>query len=106
MGRPMVVNLLKAGFEVTVYNRSRAVVDELAAEGAHPASSVAEVAAQADIIHAALPTLESVESVFLGADGLIESAREGQIFIDHSTVSPDLSRRTAEAAQAKGAGLL
>ena len=95
MGRPMSLNLVKAGFEVTVHNRSRGVVDELVAAGANAANSPAEVAAAAEIVHTALPTLESVEEVFLGRQGLVPAARPGHILIDHSTVSPGLSRRVA-----------
>jgi 3-hydroxyisobutyrate dehydrogenase/2-hydroxy-3-oxopropionate reductase len=106
MGRPMTENLLKAGFDVVVHNRSRAVVDELAQQRAIPASSAAEVAQKADVVLTVLPTLDTVESIFLGGDGLVDHARPGQILIDHSTVSPGLSRRIAEAATAKGAGFL
>lgn len=106
MGRPMAFNLLNAGFELTVHNRSRAVVDELAAAGARPANGPAEVSEHADVILTALPTLEAVEHVYLGPEGLAINARAGQILIDHSTVSPDLSRRTADAAHELGAGFL
>ena len=106
MGRPMTENLLKKGFEVTIHNRSRGVVDELATQGARPASSPREVAEAAEVVMAALPTVETVEDVFLGPDGLISHAREGQILIDHSTVGPETTRRCYEAARAKGVGFL
>jgi 3-hydroxyisobutyrate dehydrogenase-like beta-hydroxyacid dehydrogenase len=106
MGRPMTENLLKAGFEVVVHNRSRAVVDELAQQGAIPASSAAEVAQRSDVVLTVLPTLDTVESIFLGGDGLIDHARPNQILIDHSTVSPQLSRTIAVAAAEKSAGFL
>lgn len=106
MGRPMTENLLKKGFEVTIHNRSRGVVDELARQGAHPASSPREVAAAADIILTALPTVETVEQVYLGEDGLIPSARAGQILIDCSTVGPETTKKCYEAAKAKGVGFL
>ena len=106
MGRPMTENLLKAGFEVVVHNRSRAVVDELAQQGAIPASSAAEVSQKSDVVLTVLPTLDTVESIYLGGDGLIDHARPNQILIDHSTVSPQLSRTIAAAAAEKGAGFL
>lgn len=106
MGRPMALNLLKAGFDVTVHNRSRGVVDELAAQGARPATSPAEVSQAADVVLTVLPTLPTVDSIFLGEDGLVANARAGQILIDNSTVSPDLSRRIAAAATERGAGFL
>ena len=88
MGRPMTLNLLKAGFEVTINNRSQGVVQELAAEGATPAASPRAVADAAEIVLTCLPTTETVEHVYTGADGLLPAARSGQILIDHSTVSP------------------
>lgn len=106
MGRPMTLNLLKAGHSVTVHNRSRAVVDELAGQGALPAASPAEVAAQAEVVMTCLPTPASVEDVYFGEGGLLGAARSGQLFIDHSTVSVALSRRLAEAASERGAAFL
>lgn len=106
MGKPMAINLLKKGFELTVHNRSRGVVDELAGMGAAPAGSPREVAAATDIVLTCLPTPAAVESVFLGPDGLIPAARSGQILVDHSTVSPTTSRKLFAAAGEKGAHFL
>lgn len=106
MGRPMTENLLKKGVEVTVHNRSRGVVDEMAKQGAKPASSPREVAEAADVVLTALPTLETVEEVYFGEEGLIPNGRPGQILIDCSTVSPDVTRRCYEGAKAKGIGFL
>ena len=88
MGRPMTQQLLKAGFEVTVHNRSRGVVDELAREGATPASSPAEVARAADFVLTCLPSPATVEDVYLGDDGIAAGCRPGQVWIDHITVRP------------------
>jgi len=106
MGRPMTLNLLKAGHEVTVHNRSRAVVDELAGQGAKPATSPAGMAAAADVVMTCLPTPATVEEVYNGADGLLPAARSGQLFIDFSTVAVALSRSLAQGAAAKGAAFL
>lgn len=106
MGRPMTINLLKAGFAVAINNRSQGVVQELAAEGAEPAASPRAVAEAADIVLTCLPTTETVEHVYTGADGLLPALRPGQILIDHSTVSPALSRRFAAQAAAAGGGFL
>lgn len=106
MGRPMARQLLKAGFEVTVHNRSRGVVDELAKEGARPANSPREVAEASDFVLTCLPTPASVEEVYLGDNGVAAGGRAGQIWIDHSTVSPATNARCAEAAAAKGATFL
>ncbi len=106
MGRPMTQQLLKTGFDVTIHNRSRAVVDELAGEGARPASSPREVAQASDFVLTCLPTPASVEEVYLGPSGIAEGGRAGQVWIDHSTVSPATNARCAEAAAAKGAAFL
>ena len=106
MGRPMTENLLKKGFEVTVHNRSRGVVDELAQQGAHPASSPREVVEASEIVLTALPTVETVEQVYLGQDGLIPSARRGTVLIDCSTVGPETTRRCCEAAKDRALGFL
>jgi 3-hydroxyisobutyrate dehydrogenase-like beta-hydroxyacid dehydrogenase len=103
MGRPMTQRLLAAGHTVHVFNRSRPAIDALAAEGATPAGSAAEVAQRAEMIMTALPTPESVESVF---DELTRAAHQGQIYIDHSTVSPGLNRQCAENLKSKQADFL
>ena len=106
MGRPMTQQLLKAGFEVTVHNRSRGVVDELAGEGARPASTPAEVAQAADFVLTCLPSPAAVEDIYLGDNGIAGGGRSGQVWIDHSTVSPKTNERCAEAASARGAAFL
>lgn len=106
MGRPMAGNVLKRGFALTVHNRSRAAVEALVAAGAQAATTPAEVAAASDIVLTCLPTPASVEEVYLGAAGLIRHARAGHLLVDHSTVGPDLSRRLAAAAAARGAAFL
>ena len=104
MGRPMATNLLKKGFHVTVHNRSRGVVDDMARLGAAPAASPAEVASASDIVLTCLPSPEAVELIHLGAEGLVASGRPGQILIDHSTVSLETSLEIHEAARAEGHG--
>ena len=106
MGRPMTQQLLKAGFEVTVHNRSRGVVDELAKEGAKPASSPREVAEAGDFVLTCLPDPPTVEAIYLGDDGIAAGGRAGQVWIDHSTVSPATNQRCAEAAVGRGAAFL
>jgi 3-hydroxyisobutyrate dehydrogenase/2-hydroxy-3-oxopropionate reductase len=86
-----------------VFNRSRGAVDALAAEGAKPAASAAEVAQRAEIIMSALPTPESVQAVF---GEMAAVARSGQIYIDHSTVSPGLNRWCAEQLKPRSADFL
>ena len=103
MGWPMTVRLLAAGFEVHVFNRSRAPVEELAAKGAVPASSAADVAERAEIVLTALPTPEAVEQVFRE---MMQRAHPGQIYADHSTVSVGQSGRCAAQARERGADFL
>ena len=106
MGMPMSKNLLKAGFELTVHNRSRGKVDEIARFGATPAASSAEVTLASDIVLTCLPDVATVEQVFLGEEGIVTSVRPGQILVDHSTVGPSTSKQIARAAQDKGAFFL
>jgi 2-hydroxy-3-oxopropionate reductase len=103
MGKPMARNLLNAGYQVVVHNRSREVVQELAAEGAQEAFSPREVASRVDIIFTNLPDSPDVELVALGEDGILEGTREGLIYVDHSTIKPSLARRIETEFRAKGA---
>lgn len=106
MGKPMAGHLLKAGFPLTVHNRSQAPVDELVAAGAQAASSPAEVAARSDIVFLCLPDSPDVEKVVLGAGGLLEGAREGLIVVDHSTIKPATARKLAAELSQRGMGFL
>ena len=103
MGMPMSRRLLQAGYQLTVHNRSRGKVGEIAEVGAIPAASAGEVTHGSDIILACLTDVAASEQVFLGEDGVIANCRPGQILVDHSTVGINTSRACAEAAQAKGA---
>src|SRR5215212_9059166 len=92
MGRGMSRNLLKAGLELRVWNRSAGRIDELAAEGAGPAGSPADVAAQADIVITCVSDTPDVEQVILGESGVIHGARPGSLVIDMSTISPQATQ--------------
>jgi 2-hydroxy-3-oxopropionate reductase len=106
MGRPMARNLLEAGYEVVVYNRSQGKVEELTAEGAKAAESPREVAEKSNITIIMLPGPPEVEEVIGGENGLIEGAREGSLIIDMSTSSPILARELACSARERGVGIL
>ncbi|MGI6209717.1 MAG: 2-hydroxy-3-oxopropionate reductase [Anaerolineae bacterium] len=106
MGKPMARHLLKAGYPLTVHNRSRGPVEELAGMGATPAQSAAEVAAASDIVFTCLPDSPDVELVALGEDGIISGIRPGSIYVDTSTISPATAKAVAEAIAAKGAQML
>lgn len=103
MGRPMVERLLAAGHAVHVFNRSRAPVDALTLRGARAAGSATEVAQRAEIVLAALPSEEASRQVF---DDLARVARRDQIFVDHSTISPELARRCGAELASRGAQYL
>ncbi len=96
MGKPMSLNLLKAGFELTVHSRSPGPAQELAAAGADVASSPRQVAEACSTVITCLPDSPDVEAVVLGRAGILEGAQSGSLFIDHSTIKPELSRRIAE----------
>ncbi|HEX7975732.1 MAG TPA: NAD(P)-binding domain-containing protein [Anaerolineales bacterium] len=102
MGKSIARNIHKAGFPLVVYNRSLAAVEELAAEGAKPAHSPVEVAAQVDVVFTNLPDSPDVEQVALGPGGIIEAAHPGLIFVDNSTIKPAAARRIAAALGEKG----
>ncbi len=106
MGKPMARNVLKAGYPLTVHNRSRAAVQELAQDGAVAASSPAQVAAASDVVITMLPDSPDVELVVAGKDGIFAAARPGLLIIDMSTISPLVARRLAQDAQARGMEML
>jgi len=95
MGRPMSRNLLKAGYPLTVWNRSRPGIEELVGEGAGEASGPREVAERSDVVITMVPDSPDVEQVALGAGGISEAARPGLVMIDMSTISPGVTRRIA-----------
>jgi 2-hydroxy-3-oxopropionate reductase len=106
LGSAVATRLLKAKFEVKGYDTRPEQSKALSAQGLIAAGSIAEVAADADAVFTILPSLQSVEAAILGAGGLIETAPPNCTLIQMSTVSPDLTRRLANAAAAKALGFL
>jgi len=106
MGRPMARNLLKAGYALAVWNRSRPGIEELAREGATPASSPQDVARQSDVVITMVTDSADVEEVALGPKGIIEGGRHGLVHIDMSTISPAVTRRVASRLAEKGIEML
>jgi 3-hydroxyisobutyrate dehydrogenase len=106
MGRPMVRNLLKAGFPVTVWNRSRPGIDACAAEGASEAGSPKEVAERTDIVITIVGDAPDVQQVTLGAGGIIEGAHDGLVHIDMTTQSPEITRAIASDLAQSGIEML
>lgn len=102
MGASIARNLMKAGNELVVHNRSRQIVDTLASEGATAANSPKEVAEQVEFVFTNLPDSPDVQQVVLGKDGIIEGAHEGLIYIDNSTIKPETARMLAEKLEAVG----
>ncbi len=101
MGRAMAANLIRAGHELVVYNRSRNVAEALAAQGAQVADYPAEAARQ-EIVITMLAEDSAVESVVFGAHGVLEGMQGDDLHISMSTISPALSQRLSEAHQERG----
>ncbi len=106
MGRGMAANLLRAGFPLAVWNRTRERTEPLAAAGAAVAASPAELAAASDIVITCVSDTPDVEAVILGPQGVIHGARPGSLVIDMSTISPQATRAIAAALAARGVDML
>jgi 3-hydroxyisobutyrate dehydrogenase-like beta-hydroxyacid dehydrogenase len=110
MGRPMGMNLLKAGHPLTVWNRTASRADELVAAGATLAKSPNEAAAGADVLLTMVSDPPALESVLWGADGkdggALSALKSGSMYIDSSTVSPNLARKIAAACAERGVRFL
>ena len=106
MGRPMAANLLKTGYELTVWNRTGSRADSLVAQGAKLAATPREVAAASEVIFTIVSDPPALESVLWGETGVFAGIRTGSVLVESSTVTPDLEKRAAAAAAAKGAEFL
>jgi 3-hydroxyisobutyrate dehydrogenase len=106
MGMPMAQNLLKAGFELTVYSRSKAPVSILVSSGAKAAASPKEVAERSDVVITMVTDSEAVQDVVLGRQGVIEGAHEGLVLVDMSTISPSVTRSICASLAEKGVAAL
>lgn len=106
MGRPMALNLRRAGHSVFAHARRAASMEPLVAAGAHACASPAEVARQADIVFTMVADTPDVEQVVLGRDGVIEGIRAGSILVDMSTISPSATRDMAQQLHERGAEML
>jgi 3-hydroxyisobutyrate dehydrogenase len=106
MGRPMARNLLKAGFPITVFNRTSSKAEELAKEGAKLATSPADLARDSDVIITIVTNSPDVEQVVLGSSGIIEGAKAGSLLVDMSTISPDVTRAIGSRLAEHGVSML
>ncbi len=106
MGKPMAKNLLKAGYELVVYDILEAPVTELVEAGAAAASSPKDVALRCELIITMLPNSPHVKDAVLGKNGVIEGAKPGSVLVDMSSIAPLASRQVAAELAAKGVEML
>ena len=104
MGKPMAENLIEAGYDLVVYNRTREKAEGL--DGATVADTPREVAEQSGIIITMLPDSPQVEVVLDGEDGVLEGIKEGALIVDMSTISPVVTEELSEKAKERGASML
>lgn len=106
MGGPMTRNLLRAGYAVTVHNRTKTKADALLAEGADWAQTPADVARHSDMVITCVPDTPDVRQVLLGKNGVMEAARPGLICVDMSTISPAATKQMGQVLQEKSVTLI
>lgn len=106
MGRPMAKNLIKAGYKLIVYNRSKSPVNELVASGAEAALSPKDAAEKADTVITIVTDSSDVEQVILGPNGIIEGAKKELTVIDMSTISPRVTGEIASKLKEMGVNML
>jgi 3-hydroxyisobutyrate dehydrogenase len=102
MGTPMVKNLLKAGFEVSVFNRTKSKEQPLIEAGANSAESLQQLVDNSDIVITMLSDDAAVKEIFEGTNGLLSKPHPGRLFIDMSTVAPETSRYLAGICDTTG----
>jgi 2-hydroxy-3-oxopropionate reductase len=106
MGRPMALNLLKAGYALTVYNRTEASAEPLVAAGATLANSPRSVAEGCDVVITMVTDSEVVSDLVLGKNGVVEGAHRGMVLVDMSTISPRATKEIASQLAERGASML
>jgi 2-hydroxy-3-oxopropionate reductase len=106
MGRPMALNLLRAGYPLVVHNRTREKESHLVSEGAESAGSPRAVASACEVLITMLPDSPDVEAVYFGDDGVLAGASSGQLLIDMSSIAPSVARAVCDAAREVGADAL
>lgn len=106
MGENIVPRLLDAGYTVTGWNRTKEKGDPLIAKGMQWGDSPRDVAAKSDIVFSIVTNAKAVEAVALGDDGVLAGLGEGGIYLDMSTISPNVSRAVAKAFAEKGRVML
>lgn len=99
MGKSMAAHLMEGGYTVNVYNRTRSKADELLAAGAVWQDSPGQLAAASDVIITMIGTPQDVRDVYLGADGILKSTKQGSLVIDMTTSSPQLAAEIYQEAE-------
>ena len=106
MGTPLAINILKGGFELTVWNRTAAKTEPLLAAGAVRAESIGQLARWSDVVITMLTDAAASESVICGKNGVLDNARPGLIVIDMGSIAPEMSRSIAERAKERSVRML
>ncbi|TQN31084.1 2-hydroxy-3-oxopropionate reductase [Haloactinospora alba] len=106
MGLPMATNLVKAGYNVSGYNRTPAKAQKLAEQGGKAAGSIAEAVSEADVVITMVPDSPDVESVLLGQDGVFANVKSQALVVDMSTIRPDVARTVADEGAKRGLRVL
>ncbi|MFC4137983.1 MULTISPECIES: 2-hydroxy-3-oxopropionate reductase [unclassified Microbacterium] len=104
MGLPMAKNLVNAGFDVTGFNRSPEAIEKLVAAGGKGATSIVDAVKDADVVVTMVPDSPDVAGVVQGPDGVFANAKAGALWIDNSSIRPDVAKELAEEAVAAGFG--
>ena len=102
MGKPMCKNLMKAGYEVIVYDIFEKAVDEVVESGAARGAGNSDVASKSDVVITMLPNSPHVKTAVLGEGGILEGAKPGLIIVDMSSISPIASKEICEKVEEKG----
>jgi len=106
MGKPMAKNLIKAGYELTVYDIIPEKADDLVDAGAKPGASSKDVAAKSEVVITMLPNSPEVKEAALGPNGVLDGAKPGTILIDMSSIAPLASQEVSARAKEKGVVML
>ena len=106
MGKPMARNVMEAGYDLVVYNRTREKAEEISGDGATVADSPREVAEGSDVVITMLPDSPDVWEVVSGENGVLEGIEEGALLVDMSTISPVVTRELAKEVEERGASML
>lgn len=106
MGGPMAINLIKAGFSVSVFDLMPTSVERLTTAGAQAAATAADAVQNVDVVISMLPASKHVESLYLGEAGLLSKIAPGTLIIDSSTIAPESTRKVADAANARGLSMI